>query len=99
MAGRAKYDVDVQLINVAGEGDLRYMADFPYGMALITGYLREKGFKTLMLQYPIWKKEEYEGQILDNPAYLYGFQANFENYTGIKALVKLIKALNTTATL
>ena len=89
-----EYDVDVQLINVAGEGDLHYMADFPYGMALITAYLREKGFKTLMLQYPTWIKGEYEGQILDNPAYLYGFQVNFSNYTEIKALVKLIKTRN-----
>jgi len=86
--------VDVQLINVAGKGDLHFMADFPYGMALITGYLREKGFRTMMLQYPLWKKEEYERQILDNPAYLYGFQVSFDNYAEIKALVKLIKTRN-----
>jgi len=94
MSRLEKYTVDLQLINVAGEGDLHYMADFPYGMALITAYLREKGFKTMMFQYPTWKKEEYEGQILDNPAYLYGFQLNFENYKEVKALVKLIKTRN-----
>ena len=54
-----KFTTDVQLINVAGQGDLHNMADFPYGMALITAYLREQGFKTLLLQYPIWKKNEY----------------------------------------
>ena len=94
MAMLVKYNVDVQLINVAGKGDLHYMADFPYGMALITGYLREKGFETMMLQYPVWKKKEYEGQILDSPAYIYGFQVSFDNYTEIKALVKLIKVRN-----
>lgn len=89
-----KFTADAQLINVAGPGDMHSMADFPYGMALITAYLREQGFKPLMLQYPIWKKEEYLKEILDNPARLYGFQVNFENYTDIRELVKLIKKSN-----
>jgi len=89
-----KFNTDVQLINVADKGDLHYMADFPYGMALIAGYLREKGFETMMLQYPTWKKEEYEGQILNHPAYLYGFQVSFDNYAAINALVKVIKSRN-----
>jgi len=89
-----KFTADVQLINVAGQGDMHNMADFPYGIALITAYLREQGFKTLMLQYPLWKKEEYLKVILDNPARLYGFQVNFENYPDIRELVKLIKKNN-----
>ena len=55
---------DAQFINVAAQGDMHYMADFPYGLALIVAYLREQGFKTLMLQYPTWMKEEYLGTIL-----------------------------------
>ena len=89
-----KYTADVQLINVADEGDFHYMADFPYGMALITAYLREQGFETLMLQLPTWKKEEYLKKILDNPARLYGFQVNLANYTEIKELIKTIKKSN-----
>ena len=89
-----KFTADVQLINVADEGDFHYMADFPYGMALITAYLREQGFKTLMLQLPTWKKEEYLKNILDNPARLYGFQVNLANYTEIKELIKTIKKSN-----
>jgi len=85
---------DVQMINVASQGDMHDMADFPYGLALMVGYLRDQGFETLMLQYPTWKKEEYLAPILANPAYLYGFQVNFENYPEIHELVKLIKKSN-----
>lgn len=87
-------NTDVQLINVANQGDLHNMADFPYGIALITAYLREQNFKTLMLQYPTWRKKEYIKEIIDNPAYLYGFQVGFENYTDIKDLVAIIKERN-----
>jgi len=59
-----KFDTDVQLINVASQGDMHNMADFPYGIALITSYLREQNFKTLMLQYPTWEKEKYMVKIL-----------------------------------
>ena len=89
-----KFTADVQLINVAHPGDLHNMADFPYGVALITAYLREQGYETLMLQYPTWKKDEYVDIILDNPARLYGFQVNFENYTDVRDLVILIKKNN-----
>lgn len=89
-----KFTTDVQLINVADQGDLHNMADFPYGMALITAYLREQGFETLLLQYSIWKKDEYLDKILANPARLYGFQVNFQNYTDVRELVKLIKKSN-----
>jgi hypothetical protein len=85
---------DMQMINVADKGDVHNMADFPYGMALMVGYMRDQGLDTLMLQYPIWQKEEYIGPILDNPAYLYGFQVNYENYPDIQELVKIIKASN-----
>ncbi len=85
---------DVQMINVAWPGEIHGMGDFPYGMALMVQYLREQGVKTLMLQYPVWKKEEYLRPILDNPAYLYGFQVNFKNYPEICELVKLIKKSN-----
>ena len=94
MSKKKKFNNDVQLINVAGKGDLHFMADFPYGLALITAYLRKMGFKTLMLQYPTWKKKSYIKQILDNPSYLYGFQVSFDNYTEISTLVKLIKESN-----
>ncbi len=86
--------VDMQLINVAKQGDMHYMADFPYGMALLAGYLREQGYNVLMLQYPIWKKKDYEQKILDNPALLYGFQVNMENIPDIIKLVTLIKESN-----
>lgn len=86
--------VDIQMINVADVGDVHNMADFPYGMALMVGYLREQGNNTLMLQYPVWQKEHYLGPILDNPAYLYGFQVNFENYEEIQELVNIIKEHN-----
>ena len=89
-----EFAIDMQLINVAEKGDLRNMADYPYGMAVIAGYLREKGFDVLMCQYPKWKKGDYLNRILDNPAYLYGFQVNFENYTEIKDLVAIIKESN-----
>src|SRR3972149_3228216 len=89
-----KFNTDVQLINVASQGDLHNMADFPYGIALITAYLREQNFKTFMLQYPTWRKKEYIKEIIDNPAYLYGFQVGFENYTDIKDLVAIIKERN-----
>ena len=85
---------DVQMINVASQGDMHDMADFPYGLALMVGYLRDQGFDTQLLQYPIWKKEEYLRPILDNPAYLYGFQVNFENYPDIRDLVEIIKKEN-----
>ncbi|MBT6229802.1 MAG: radical SAM protein, partial [Candidatus Scalindua sp.] len=91
------FSTDVQLINVASQGDLHNMADFPYGMALITAYLREQGFKTLMLQNPTWKNEEYIKKIIDNPAYLYGFQIGLENYVDVNDLVKLIKQNNPNA--
>ena len=86
-----KPNVDCHLINVASKGDMRHMADFPYGMALITSYLRDQGFNTLMTQYPTWEKEKNLPIILDNRAYLYGFQVNFENYPEIRELVKIIK--------
>jgi len=86
-----KPNVDCHLINVANKGDMRHMADFPYGMALITSYLRDQGFNTLMTQYPTWEKEKNLPIILDNRAYLYGFQVNFENYPEIRELVKIIK--------
>ena len=85
---------DVQLINVGGQGDIHDMADFPYGLALMVGYLRAQGFDTQLNQYPTWKKEEYLGAILDNPAYLYGFQVSFDNYPEIRELVTLIKERN-----
>lgn len=85
---------DVQLINVALEGDMRHVADYPYGLALITAYLRDQNINTLMLQYPVWKKEEYLDEILNNPAYLYGFQVDFTNYDEVVNLVKVIKASN-----
>ena len=85
---------DVQMINVADQGDLHDMADFPYGMALMVAYLRTQNIDTLLLQYPTWRKEEFLPQILDNPAYLYGFQVNFENYPDIRDLVKIIKESN-----
>ena len=91
------FSTDVQLINVASQGDLHNMADFPYGMALITAYLREQGVKTLMLQNPTWKNEEYIKKIIDNPAYLYGFQIGLENYVDVNDLVKLIKQNNPNA--
>ena len=89
--------VDVQMINVADVGDVHDMADFPYGMALMVGYLRDKGFNTLMLQYPTWQKKYYIDAILESPAYLYGFQVNFENYVEIQELVKIIKKSNPNA--
>lgn len=89
-----KFNTDIQLINVASQGDMHNMADFPYGIALITAYLREQNFKTLMLQYPTWEKEKYIKNILDNPAFLYGFQVGSENYTDIKDLVTIIKKSN-----
>ena len=85
---------DIQLINVASQGDMHNMADFPYGMALITSYLRQQGIDTLLLQYPLWKKEEYLKTILDCPAYLYGFQVGTENYANIRDLVEIIKENN-----
>jgi len=85
---------DVQMINVAAQSDMHDMADYPYGMAVAVGYLRDQGIDTLFLQYPTWKKEEYLEQILDNPAYLYGFQVNFDNYPDIRDLAKIIKENN-----
>ena len=85
---------DVQLINVAAKGDMYHMADFPYGMALITAYLRQQGSNVLLLQYPLWKKEKYLKNILDCPAYLYGFQIGPENYEDVRKLAKLIKEDN-----
>ena len=92
-----QFVTDVQLINVADQGDMHNFADFPYGIALITAYLREQGFKTLMLQYPTHQtqgRDEYQEKILNNPSYLYGFQVNFENYPDVKECVKLIKKSN-----
>jgi len=92
-----QFTTDVQLINVADQGDMHNLADFPYGIALITAYLREQGFKTLMLQYSTHqtqKRDECQEKILNNPAYLYGFQVNFENYTDVKECVKFIKKNN-----
>lgn len=89
-----KFTADVQLLNVADQGDMHNMADFPYGMALITAYLRKQGFETLLLQYPTWEKEAYLKKILDNPARLYGFQVNLANYTEIRELIKIIKESN-----
>jgi len=94
MVVNPKKNNDIQLINVAKQGDLHYMADFPYGMALLAAYLRNQGFKTLMLQYPLWKKKLYEKNILENPSFLYGFQVNMENYFAIGELVNLIKEKN-----
>ena len=88
------FATDVQLINVAGEGDAYDMADFPYGLALVAGYLRDKGVDCLLLQYHTWKGQEHLQPILDNPAYLYGFQVNFENFPQIQELVKIIKEHN-----
>ena len=85
---------DIQLINVAAKGDMYHMADFPYGMALITAYLRQQGSNVLLLQYPLWKKEEYLKTILECPSYLYGFQIGPENYENVMALAKLIKENN-----
>ena len=82
---------DIQFINVAGQGDMHYMADFPYGLALLTAYMREQGLRTLLLQYPTWLKDEYIGPILDSPAHVYGFQVNFENYPDIIELIQIIK--------
>jgi radical SAM superfamily enzyme YgiQ (UPF0313 family) len=92
-----RYVADVQLINVARKVDMHHLADFPYGMALITAYLRELDFKTLLIQYPIWKKEEYLKEILDNPAYLYGFQVGCDNNVEIRNLVSIIKEKNPSA--
>ena len=36
--------VDAQLINVGDAGDIATISDFPYGMALITSYLRSLKF-------------------------------------------------------
>ena len=94
-----QYAIDIQFINVADKGDMHSMADFPYGLALMTAYLRKQGIETLMLQYPTWKKEEYIDAILDNPAHLYGFQASSENYLEIKKLVTIIKENNPNATI
>ena len=91
---KPKFETDIQLINVANKGDLHNRGDFPYGMALITSYLRQEGLEVLMLQYPTWLKSEYIDDILENPAYVYGFQVNFENYEEITELVKLIKQSN-----
>ena len=88
------FATDVSLINVASEGDSFDMADFPYGLALMTGYLRGQGFDCLLLQYHTWKEEDHLQPILDNPSYLYGFQVNFENYPQIQKLVKIIKEHN-----
>ena len=93
-AGTLGLTTDVQMINVASKGDVHDMADFPYGLAVIVGYLRDQGLETLLLQYPTWKNQEYLGVILENPAYLYGFQVNFENYPDIRNLVGLIKEQN-----
>ena len=60
----------------------------------MVGYLRDQGFYTRLFQYPTWKKEEYLAPILDNPAYLYGFQVSFDNYPEIRDLVTLIKERN-----
>lgn len=89
-----RLSTDIQLINVASQGDMHNMADFPYGMALITSYLRQQGIDTLLLQYPLWEKKEYLKAILDNPAYLYGFQVGAENYADIRDLVNIIKEGN-----
>jgi len=89
-----KFATDVQLINVGNKGDVHNMADFPYGMSLITAYIRKQGINTLLLQYPLQKKEAYLKKVLDNPAYLYGFQVGFENYADIKELVTIIKKNN-----
>jgi anaerobic magnesium-protoporphyrin IX monomethyl ester cyclase len=90
-------NTDVQLINVALDGDVNHIADFPYGMALITAYLRSVNIKTLMLQYPVSNKEDFIGEIIDNPALVYGFQVNFSNYDEIRALVGRIKRTNADA--
>lgn len=88
------FNTDVQLINVGAQGDIHDMADFPYGLAVMVGYLRDQGFNTKLLQYPDWKKEEYIQAILDEPAYLYGFQVSFDNYPEIRNLMPLIKESN-----
>ncbi len=85
---------DIQLINVAAKGDVYHMADFPYGMALITAYLRQQGLNVLLIQYPLWKTKEYLKKILSCPACLYGFQVGPENYEDVRALAKLIKESN-----
>jgi radical SAM superfamily enzyme YgiQ (UPF0313 family) len=91
---RPKFKTDIQLINVADKGDLHNIGDYPYGMALIQAYLLQEGLESLMLQYPTWVKEDYIEDILENPAYIYGFQVNFENYVDIQELVKTIKQSN-----
>jgi anaerobic magnesium-protoporphyrin IX monomethyl ester cyclase len=91
---RHDFKTDIQLINVADKGDLHNRGDYPYGMALIQAYLQQEGVESLMLQYPIWLKEEFIDDILENPAYVYGFQVNFENYEDIQELVKIIKNSN-----
>ena len=85
---------DLKLINVGSRGDIHDMADFPYGLALMAGYVRDQGIDAQLLQYPDWKEEEYLGAILDDPAYLYGFQVSFDNYPDIRKLVALIKESN-----
>ena len=85
---------DAVLINVADENEMNGPADFPYGLALIVGYMRDQGLNTKMLQYPTWEKEEYLQPILDSPAYLYGFQVGYSNYEEIRDLAKLIKQSN-----
>ena len=90
-----KFTNDIQLINVSQFGDIHHLADWPYGMALITAYLRDQGFKTLMLQYPADVNDErFLTEIIENPSYLYGFQTNFENYPDVQDLVKIIKENN-----
>ena len=86
--------VDVQLINCADKGDLHHIADFPYGLALIAAYLREQGYSTLLHQYPAYDKPNYINKILDNPAYLYGFQVSFTNYPDITEVIQLVKKNN-----
>ncbi len=91
------FNIDIQLINAAEKGDLHHLADFPYGMALITTYLRQQGVKTLLLQYPIWEgldSKRFLDQILDNPAHVYGFQVNFSNYEQIRDLMNIIREQN-----
>jgi anaerobic magnesium-protoporphyrin IX monomethyl ester cyclase len=91
---KQKFQTDIQLINVAGKGDLHNTGDYPYGMALIMAYLKQEGIDAMMLQYPTWLKEDYIDDILENPARVYGFQVNFENYEAIQELVALIKESN-----
>lgn len=89
--------VDAQLINVAEQGDLHHLADFPYGMALIVSYMRSQDQSVLFLQYPIMEnvdRKPYLDKILASPALVYGFQVNFTNFKFISELIHIIKDRN-----